>query len=541
MFGGKHGTTDLNDTWSYSTGQWTKLEPATAPPVRTFAGAAYDMDRNRVVLYGGSQVSADSTTAVNLYDTWEFDGTDWHQVGENGPQFIKPILAYDEARHQMLMIAEAIGTLAPHMFVFDSSNGSWTELTGLTLPACVNDGVMRYQPSTQTVIFHGGVCSSADSGTYEWDGSTWTKLDPETKAPFTGGSAAAYDALRAQTVMFGGTLATGEILAATYAFKDGKWTALIDNSTPGPRSLQVFRADPADKLIWMFGGLDEFSSLGDLWKYVNGGWLKVTYDTTNAPGACLSPSGAFDTDRQKLVILCADSVTYEWDGEAWKKFDSLKPSPPPRRFSSMVYDPQLKKTVLFGGWDETNYLNETWLWDGSQWARVKNKPPTARSNASMWFDPVLRKIVIFCGIGRITQDDRTTRYSDMWSFDGDGWTNMNITSTPGARYGAQVAVDPRNNHVVLFGGLAVKTDGTVQTQVYKDDTWEWDGAAWREITTQSAPFARENGAFEFDPGRNELVLFGGYAGHFQSDVWVLEGNTWTPRSQGPPQRRRAGR
>jgi murein tripeptide amidase MpaA len=77
--------------------------------------------------------------------------------------------------------------------------------------------------------------------------------------------------------------------------------------------------------------------------------------------------------------------------------------------------------------------------------------------------------------------------------------------------------------------------------VYKDDTWEWDGAAWREITTQSAPFARENGAFEFDPGRNELVLFGGYAGRFHSDVWVLEGNTWTPRSQGPPQRRRAGR
>jgi hypothetical protein len=544
MFGGKSGKPVLNDTWSYSRGQWTQLQPAHIPPVRAFAGAAYDSDRDRVVLFGGSQSNADGSLSTNLYDTWEFDGTDWRLVSENGPQFIKPILVYDKARRQMLMIVEATTTLVPHMFKLDTSNGTWTEITGVTLPTCANDAVMQYQDSTQTVIYTGGVCSSAASATYEWDGATWTKLAPTNAAPFAAGSAAAYDQSRQQILTFGGTVVTGEILSATYAFKGGDWIALTPSTTPGARSLHVFRADPTNKFIYLFGGHDEVSSLADMWKYVNGGWTPVTYDTatgTMAPTSCASPVSSFDTDRQKLIIFCSDSILYEWDGTAWKKFDSLKPAPPARRFSSMVYDAQLKKSVLFGGFDDTNYLNETWLWDGTSWNRVTNHPPTARSNASMWYDPTLKKTVVYGGVGRITTVDKTTRYADMWSFDGTGWTDMKITATPGPRYGASVAVDPRNNHAFLFGGLVVKTDGTVQTQEYSKDTWEWDGAAWKQLTPANAPFVRENAGFEFDPGRNELVLFGGYAGRYLSDVWAFDGTTWKVRGQAPSQRRRAGR
>ncbi|MGZ7030596.1 MAG: Kelch repeat-containing protein [Thermoanaerobaculia bacterium] len=544
MFGGKNGFTNLNDMWSYSRRQWTEITPTHLPPGRTFAGAAYDSDRDRVVLFGGSQNNSDGTVITNIYDTWEFDGTDWQQVNDNGPQFIKPILVYDKVRHQTLMFAEETTTLTPHMFEFDSSSHTWTEITGITLPTCVNDAVMQYQDSTQTVILTNGVCTSADSATYEWDGATWTKLAPTNAAPFTGGAAAAYDQMRQQILTFGGTVSSGEILAATYVFRDGNWIALGISPTPTARSLPVFRADPTNKFIYLFGGIDEFSSNTDMWKYVNGGWAQVTYDTstgTLAPTTCLSPVSAFDTDRQKLVIVCNDSIVYEWDGAAWKKFDSLKTTPPTRRFSSMVYDPTLKKSVLFGGFDETNYVDETWTWDGATWTRVKNHPPTARSNASMWYDPTLKKTIVYGGIGRITIDDRTTRYADMWSFDGSGWTAMNITTTPGARYGAQLAVDPRNNHAYLFGGLAVHVDGTVQTQVYMNDTWEWDGAAWKQLTPANSPFARENGGFEFDPGLNELVLFGGYAGHYFSDLWVFDGTTWALRTQIPPPRRRAGR
>ena len=132
-------------------------------------------------------------------------------------------------------------------------------------------------------------------------------------------------------------------------------------------------------------------------------------------------------------------------------------------------------------------------------------------------------------------------YLEFRYFDGSGWTDMKITATPGERYGAQVAVDPRSGHTFLFGGLVVKTEGTVQTQEYRNDTWEWNGSAWQQLAPAISPPARENGGFEFDPGRNELVLFGGYAGFFQSDLWAFDGTNWSVRSQAPQQRRRAGR
>ena len=550
MFGGKTGSIlpkYLNDTWAYASGVWTELKPATQPPVRAFAGAGYDSDRDRIVMYGGSITSLDATQATvttNLYDTWEFDGTDWKQVGPtSGPQYVKPILEYDKARHQMLMMIEETTTLTPHMYRYEPDSGVWTEITGVTLPTCVNDAQMRYRDSTQTVILTGGVCSSSSSGTFEWDGAKWTTLTPTLNAPFAAGAASAYDISRDQIVTFGGTLSSGEIFPVNYAFKDNTWTQLNDLTTPGPRSLHVFETDPTNKVVWMFGGIDENSTLADFWQYVNGGWLRTPYDTSSssAPVSCLTPVSAFDTDRQKLVVVCADSTVYEWDGTAWKQFTNLKPAPPARRFSNMVYDRNIKKSVLFGGYDDTNYLNQTWTWNGTAWAQVKNKPPTLRSHMAMWFDPTLNKTVVYGGIGRKTADGVIVRFSDMWSFDGTGWTDMKIVNTPGPRYGAQVVVDPRNNHVYLFGGISIRTDGTVQNQVYKDDTWEWDGAAWTEITTANSPDARENGAFEYDPGRDELVLFGGYAGHYLSDVWVFDGQNWTVRPQAPPQRRRAGR
>jgi hypothetical protein len=162
----------------------------------------------------------------------------------------------------------------------------------------------------------------------------------------------------------------------------------------------------------------------------------------------------------------------------------------------------------------------------------------------MWYDPVLKKTVIFGGLGRLTANDRLTRYNDMWSFDGIGWTEIKPTTLPGTRYGARVAVDPRNNHTFLFGGIQVTGDGTSQSpqvQVYAADTWEWDGANWTRVATDGVPPARENQALAFDPNRNEMVMFAGYSGYYLSDLWALTNfKTWRPWVDTTLRRRAAG-
>jgi hypothetical protein len=64
LFGGKSGTTSLNDTWEFdiTTGSWSEVSSTTKPSARFAAAMSYDSADSSVVLYGGAYGS--------LSDTW---------------------------------------------------------------------------------------------------------------------------------------------------------------------------------------------------------------------------------------------------------------------------------------------------------------------------------------------------------------------------------------------------------------------------------------------------------------------------------------
>ena len=536
LFGGHAGKTDFNDTWLYKNNDWTRIETADSPSVRQLAGAAYDPIRDRIVLFGGSQLAADGKTSVSLHDTWEFDGTTWRQILADGPAVSKPLMAYDSKRNQVVMLS-INDKFETQMHVYDPATTSWKPVTPAALPPCVNEGMLTYSDGDEALLYTGGVCttSTPTEDTYEFDGATWNKIEVTTHAGRVFGGGLTYVPEVGSALLYGGASTSGIPRSNTFLYNSKAWLEISDSHDPGPRSLFSFTADPANKAIWMLGGINDTGALLDFWKYQNGTWSSAPLD--GGPTGCSYPNAAYDSDRQKLVVLCDGSGTFEWDGEAWKKFESLKEAPRARRLSSMVYDANLKKTVLFGGYD-TNYIDETWTWDGTVWSRQKRNPAPPRALMAMWYDPTLKRTVLYGGIGRLTSQDVLTRFSDMWSFDGNGWTEIKpVAGTPGARYGAQVAVDPRTSKVELFGGLRLDTNGLIQTQVYADDTWEFDGSAWTKIATDGMPDARENGRMDFDYSRNEMVLFGGYAGHYFSDVWTLNGGVWRVRNEAFPRRR----
>jgi hypothetical protein len=72
--------------------------------------------------------------------------------------------------------------------------------------------------------------------------------------------------------------------------------------------------------------------------------------------------------------------------------------------------------------------------------------------------------------------------------------------------------------VVLFGGE--DTDGHVL-----DDTWAWDGVAWKEVATAKRPPARKWASMAWDPGLGAAVLVGG-TDIDVPDVWVLDAGGW---------------
>jgi len=70
MFGGL-GSGYLSDTWVWDGTGWTQLSPASAPPARSDASLAFDVQHARVVLMGGTNASG------TLKDTWYWDGSNW--------------------------------------------------------------------------------------------------------------------------------------------------------------------------------------------------------------------------------------------------------------------------------------------------------------------------------------------------------------------------------------------------------------------------------------------------------------------------------
>ena len=51
----------------------------------------------------------------------------------------------------------------------------------------------------------------------------------------------------------------------------------------------------------------------------------------------------------------------------------------------------LKKTILYGGHDGTDYINQLWTWDGTAWTQVKKNNGPPRALMTLWYDTTVKK------------------------------------------------------------------------------------------------------------------------------------------------------
>ncbi|HET9956247.1 MAG TPA: kelch repeat-containing protein [Polyangiaceae bacterium] len=193
--------------------------------------------------------------------------------------------------------------------------------------------------------------------------------------------------------------------------------------------------------------------------------------------------------------------------------------PNARSHAGFVYDPAIDGSVAFGGHlpsDATlQGLRDTWVWDGVRW----NSPPAGypqRSFVSGIYDPSSGKLLSYGGYAA------TAYNNDTWEFDGLNWSSRFNLLTPGKRSSYGMAHDSSRGVTVLFGGYNGQWQG---------DIWEWDGTLWTERCTNSPcstspkPSARANATFVYDEARKVTLLFGGYGpGGSRSDTWLWNGS-----------------
>ncbi len=114
----------------------------------------------------------------------------------------------------------------------------------------------------------------------------------------------------------------------------------------------------------------------------------------------------------------------------------------------------------------------------------------------MAYDAVRQRTVLFGGLG-------SGPLGDTWEWDGIDWTLRNPGGTsPSPRVLHAMAYDPVRQRVVLFGGLDSSNPRLA-------DTWEWDGAQWTQLLTETSPPGRKDHGLAYDGARQRLVLLGG--------------------------------
>ena len=198
------------------------------------------------------------------------------------------------------------------------------------------------------------------------------------------------------------------------------------------------------------------------------------------------------------IWLTSAVMEAELSATNWIQF-SPTTSPSARSYVAMAYDAASKKVLLFGGFGDAGYLNDTWTFDGTTWTKVDTAiTPGPRTNAQMAYDRRTHKVVLFGGY------DGSKDLGDTWLWDGRSstWTQAAPAHSPKAVTGPMVFTD-LNGRVDVFGGFS--------GNLYELTMWQWSGSDWRQLHPPQVPFARSSAAVGWIPGATRLCFMVAWA------------------------------
>jgi len=304
------------------------------------------------------------------------------------------------------------------------------------------------------------------------------------------------------------------------------WQPQSPPVAPSERCCMGLVYDSARNVIVAVGGGNWTQLSNETWEYDGTNWT-LRNDLPEQAPVRWTMAAAYNPDDQVTVLFGGrDETTFyndtwQCDGRTWVRIDALTP-PSPRNGAKMTYDRNRQRMVLFGGYygPDNVFFDETWEYEDGQWTqRLPAHHPPARESSALVYD-ARRGVVVLFGGG---QAAGSTVYGDTWEWNGDDWTQrLDLTTSPPARWAHAMAYDNDRQRTILFGGLTGTTTAF-------DDTWEYDGRTWTQVTSSPRPSARWDPGLAYDLLNKRMVLFAGmdWDGQFG---WVDD--TWHYGGQG---------
>jgi hypothetical protein len=296
--------------------RWERLEVSgpLPPPRRDHAMVT---DGRRLLVFGGRG-------AEEYNDVWSLDieSRTWEDVTAAGGPSARfgANAAYDPSRGVMLVFG---GQSGPDFFdetwAFDPAAGEWS------LPAVGGAPAQRYgsasamDPSGRFLISHGFTSAGRFDDTWALAGAAWSDVSPAEGRPLERClMRGAWDTAGERFLMFGGQATGIPFLDDTWEFRDGQgWRDLTADPRPAARNFYAMAFDDQARLLALFGGSTAGGPANDLWVF----------------------DGGADT---------------------WAPADPDGEAPSPRFGHDMVWVPERRFMLMFGGRDGSQELNDLW-------------------------------------------------------------------------------------------------------------------------------------------------------------------------------------
>jgi len=383
---------------------------------------------------------------------------------------------------------------------------------------------------------------------------TWTQYNPAGTLPAARSChSAIYDAANERMIVFGGYGAQGERFSDVWALDLStpgaeSWTQLSPAGTlPAARSYHSAIYDAPNARMIVFGGSDaDYERLNDVWALdlsAPGAESWTQLSPSGTPPAARSEHGAiYDTSNGRMIVLggfdAGREINDVWaldlntpGAETWIALSpSGTPPSPYYGYKSVIYDAPNERMIIFGGWGDREYLNNTWALDlsvpGAEAWTTLDLSPSARSEHSAIYDALHERMIVFGGWGRGRVLD------DVWMLDlstpgGETWATFSLAEVlPDVHIGHSAIYDAQNKRMIIFGGTDVNYDSL-------NDVWALDLSTpgletWTFLNPLGTPPTERNIHHAIYDAQNErMIIFGGIDSfeNALNDVWALDLST----------------
>jgi len=338
LFGGSGLFNTYADTWVWNGSNWRLFPDPTAPSSRMQAALADDIGRGTIVLFGG-------VNSAVLDDTWLW-------TAEQGWQMASPAtrpspryghaMAYDPLRNEVVLFGGYSGSSRNDTWVWNGS--TWLLRNPPVSPPPRWGHTLTYDAARGRIVLFGGAQSTTGfyNDTWEWDGQTWIARAPTTQPAARRNHAATYDSARGRVVVFGGYAINGRTpiyFDDTWEWDGERWQRVAVSGPAGRMGHTLFY-DAVRRETVLFGGIGSTSIDSTIWAWNGLSW-------TQRPDTLRPPTQAFHTAVYQLVSCRALILSRETEFQrlnTWQQRESSCSALPTARIDSVSPNPANRST-----------------------------------------------------------------------------------------------------------------------------------------------------------------------------------------------------